>query len=344
MHTASQLPLFENADAINKQQLEFTNSASQIRTIGHVPDQPAVPLQEAQVQEFLKRELETTDLDKMYGWLWLCAAKCGDRIDPLHRQVVKGRSVLVTEDPALHMVWFKNTVCIKPIPAALLNYDFWKQYLCTSRQQFDPRVALGFLRSYGYLIRHRSDLKIALDKELVPEGVKWEQWERFVQAFRSLDDCDVANRYHFGQFRLSRLNILIRFIRPRGSKGNNRHYFTMHWYTSVYLKQFVNPALFVFASVSLLLSAMQVILTLPSEIETRTWVRNSASMSFAFWGFCIFVLIGLGLSWLLLLVNPILYILAQQMFGYKQKRRFEKQHIRHSTDLQKKESVSNSQC
>ena len=39
----------------------------------------------------------------------------------------------------------------------------------------------------------------------------------------------------------------------------------MHWYTVTYLKQFGGPGLFIFASVSLLLSATEVILSLPRE-------------------------------------------------------------------------------
>lgn len=324
----SLVPPFTKEHAIDVQALDSAAGGGPRGSLdhGHVPDQPTVELDADIVRDFLRRELDTPILDRMYPWLWLCATKDSKRIDPLHQQVYKGRTIIATEDPALHLIWFKDNICIKPIPLALLNHDFWMQFLSSSDAHRDRTVVLGFLRSYGLLIRHPSDFKIAEEKGLIPKGTKWLQWERFIHGFRSLSDTDVADRYHFGQIRLSRLNILIRFLRPRQPNdiGNNRHYYTTHWYTAAYLKQFVGPGLFVFGSVSLLLSAMQVILSLPTEIDTRTWVREAASISFAFWGFCITVLVLLALSWLLLLAGPVLYTTAQQVFGYYQKKDFDK--------------------
>ena len=37
-------------------------------------------------------------------------------ISPLHRQRVKGRAVIVTEDPKLYLVWFYDHIFIKPLP------------------------------------------------------------------------------------------------------------------------------------------------------------------------------------------------------------------------------------
>jgi hypothetical protein len=151
-----------------------------------------------------------------------------------------------------------------------------------------------------------------MDRGLILPTTTWLQWTQFIENSKSLGDAEVANRYHFGQIRLSQLNILIRFLRPRLSTeiGNNRHYYTTHWFTAV--------------SMSLLLSAMQVILSLPTDINTRTWVKETASLSFASWGFCVMVLVLLLLSWLMLLVAPIFYITAQPVFGYYQKKDFEK--------------------
>ncbi|KAJ4348819.1 uncharacterized protein N0V89_010197 [Didymosphaeria variabile] len=324
-------PPFLKQHALDQQVLALSGGPNQAATIHHVPDQPSVPLNKQEVRLFLDAELKTAILDKMYNWLWVCATKESHRIDALHQQVFKGRSIVPTEDPALHLVWFKDKVCIKPMPLCLLNHDFWLHFLPDAQDpkdapHFDTRVALGFLRSYAHLIRHRSDLALAVEKGLLPKHVEWLQWEHFISPFRNVQDCDVAPRYHFGQFRLTRLNLLIRVLRPRShdDAGTNRHYYTMHWHTAAYLRQFVEAGVFVFASVSLIMSAMQVILSLPSEVQTRTWVRQSAALSFAFWGFCITVLILLAVSWMLLLAGPVLYFAAQQVFGYAKKEKFDR--------------------
>ena len=77
----------------------------------------------------------------------------------------------------------------------------------------------------------------------------------------------MVKRYHYNQTRLSRLNLLIRFVPSllSNARSSIRYYFAMHWYTVTYLKQFGGPGLFIFASVSLLLSATEVILSVPRE-------------------------------------------------------------------------------
>jgi hypothetical protein len=305
-------PPFSSDLAIDAHIIQQTKVHGNLTSLDHVPDQPNVQLQPDTVRTFLQMELETTILDRMYDWLWLCAAKDSQRIDPLHQQVFKGRAIIPMEDPALHLIWFTDNICIKPVPLDLLNHDFWMLYLNGKDNQFDRKIVLGFLRSYRYLVRHPSDFKIAMDRGLILPTTTWLQWTQFIENSKSLGDAEVANRYHFGQIRLSQLNILIRFLRPRLSTeiGNNRHYYTTHWFTAV--------------SMSLLLSAMQVILSLPTDINTRTWVKETASLSFASWGFCVMVLVLLLLSWLMLLVAPIFYITAQPVFGYYQKKDFEK--------------------
>jgi hypothetical protein len=52
-----------------------------------------------------------------------------ENINALHRQRVKGREVIVTEEPRLHLVWIHNRIFIKPLPRYLLSYAFWEGYL-----------------------------------------------------------------------------------------------------------------------------------------------------------------------------------------------------------------------
>ncbi|OAP61903.1 hypothetical protein AYL99_04106 [Fonsecaea erecta] len=287
-------PPFPVSDAIDHNMLHTSlyTTPSSGAALEYVPDQPNIPLAQKDVAKFLQDELATEILDRMYPWLWLCTVMDSAHIDPLHKHVVKRRNIIASEDPALHLVWYKSDVFVKPIPPALFNHGFWAQFLNGQPEQFDRQVVLGFLRSYGYMIRHRSDLKLATQKGLVPESVDWLQWERFIAHFRPLEDDEVGCRYHMGQLRLSRLNCLILILRPRRKEeaGSNRHYHPTEWDTASYMRQFATPLLFIFASVSLLLSAMQVVLTLPSEPAWHTWVVNSASIADAFWGFCVTVL------------------------------------------------------
>ena len=136
--------------------------------LDHFPDQPNVRLQADTVRNFLEKELETPVLGKMHGWLWICATKNSKRIDPLHQQAFKGQTIIPIEDPALHLIWFRDSICTKPIPLALLNHYFWRLYLNGSGDEVDRKIVLGFLRSYRRLVRHPSDFKIAMDRGLIP--------------------------------------------------------------------------------------------------------------------------------------------------------------------------------
>jgi hypothetical protein len=93
------------------------------------PGEPTISLVPAEVHAFLSRELDTLVLDELYSKLWLVARRSGRSIDPLHQQKVKGRDIVPTEDPKLHLVWQHDKIYVKPIPVCLLNHDFWTTYL-----------------------------------------------------------------------------------------------------------------------------------------------------------------------------------------------------------------------
>lgn len=111
--------------------------------------------------------------------------------------IIKGRKIAISENPKLHLVWYHSVVYLKPIPLCLLNHRFWTIFLCDLAHKssnnisdaqtqsikfqtglekekwggFDPKVALGYLRSYSLLIKHRSDLVIAIEHNLIPGNV-----------------------------------------------------------------------------------------------------------------------------------------------------------------------------
>jgi hypothetical protein len=123
------------------------------------------------IADFLKEELGCPELDELYSHLYLVARKAGDHIDPLHEHLLKGRTVCITENPDLHLVWYYKQLYVKPLPKFLLSFDFWEKHLAETTQ-YSPnsssiqpdairRAALGFVRSYSYLICHESDFLIA---------------------------------------------------------------------------------------------------------------------------------------------------------------------------------------
>lgn len=75
-------------------------------------------------------------------------------------------------------------------------------------------IALGFLFSYAALLSHESDFIIAKDKGLLPIGddrilLRWTEWRKFVAEILSTTVyTDIHRRFHYGELRLGRLNII----------------------------------------------------------------------------------------------------------------------------------------
>ncbi|KAJ2992303.1 hypothetical protein NUW58_g2211 [Xylaria curta] len=170
----------------------------------------------------LARDLQSNITDDIYPYLWLVATKKAAHIDPLHVNLVKRRAIVTAEHPKLHLVWFYETVYIKPLPDYLLNYyGIWREHIpkppdqpMHARPRYDKhRAALGFLRSYSFLIQHESDFIIAQRANLLPK-------------YRELP-----------------WNYL-------GQLGQ----------TSQYLQHYAAPLIFIFAILTLILTSMQVVL------------------------------------------------------------------------------------
>ncbi|OTB05502.1 hypothetical protein M426DRAFT_319768 [Hypoxylon sp. CI-4A] len=247
-----------------------------VERINHIPGEPTIPLTDSEI--FLRRELSTPVLDEIFDKLWLVGKQSSSNIDALHRQIIKGREIVPAEDPRLHLVWQERRIFVKPIPCCLLNHDFWIYFLspnsattthvsnlyATERHSYQE-VALGFLRSYAFLIQHRTDLLLAKKHDLIPEDVDWIQWSQFIAGFRSLADGEVAKRYRYGQLRLTRLNWATCVLRPR-SNGSSWFYEEPYWSTTPYVRGAVVPLAFLFAGLSIILGSMQVMLAVPSEV------------------------------------------------------------------------------
>lgn len=132
------------------------------------------------LSQFLDDEFWAQDLETFAPQLWVMSTPSSTNVNPLHRQRVKGREIVVTEEPRLHLVWFYDRI-IKPLPKYLLSHRFWEMFLANKssclggRREKIRRAALGYLRTYRYLIRHESDFTIAIQHHLrlIPQDVGW---------------------------------------------------------------------------------------------------------------------------------------------------------------------------
>lgn len=237
----------------------------------HVPGYPRVSLDDKnQLSCFLCKELRSSELDKFADRLWWMSKQDSANISPLHRQRVKGRTIIITEDPKLHLVWIYDRIFIKPLPQWLCSYTFWNDHLC--RQDGGGRdireAALGFLRTYHHLVKHESDFRIAQDPSLclVPMDTTWKQFCNFTSKIASVRDCDVSPRYAYGEIRLTRLNFYAPLIL---GKSNFQR---IDYQYGAYFARLYGPILFVIGIASVILSAFQIIVSVGTEAEnTQGW-------------------------------------------------------------------------
>lgn len=158
------------------------------------------------------REFWSEDLESMSGRLWWMSKQDSANISPLHRQRVKGRQIIVSEDPRLHLVWIDDRIFLKPLPQYITSYAFWDTFMSDPSQYGAAanlrKATLGYLRTYLYLIQYESDLRVAQDPALclVPKEVTWPQFCRFTARFNDITENEVSGRYHYGEIRLTRLN------------------------------------------------------------------------------------------------------------------------------------------
>lgn len=239
-----------------------------------LPGYPRLRMGDAHtLADFLTTELCTPELDSMP--LWLTSTPSFDNIAPLHRQKLRVRKIAVMEDPGLHLVWYRNEIFIKPLPAYLLSHGFWAEVLCSKEADLDSQshairaAALGYLRTYAYLIKYQSDFRIAQQEslQLVPADVTWGQFCAFIEPFTHLHSDEICPRFReYGELRYSRLNILVKLMFMRWSY---RH--TTGQYND-YFVRFFGTFLFVFAILSVMLNAMQVALTVET-LRAAPWMQ-----------------------------------------------------------------------
>lgn len=236
----------------------------------YLPGQPLIKLSDTQaVVDFLQQDLIPESLNKISSHLWWMSKQDSSNISALHRQAVKGRAIIVTEEPRLHLVWAYDRIFIKPLPAYLLTGPLscglddahrrphpWGEALAS----LYPEI-LGFLRTYACLIKHESDYRVACEAHLIPDGISWLELVRFLAPFSAISDQDCSPRYWYGEIRLTRLNFYSRILLHRS------HYHRIQYHYSDYFARFYAPVLFFIGLASVTLSSLQVISQLEPDLE-----------------------------------------------------------------------------
>lgn len=259
----------------------------------------------------------TRDLDQLAPHLWLVATQNSSHVSSFTQQTFRGRNIILTEDPGCHLLWIYDRVYIKPIPKYLLSHAFWKFYLIGEHSPIhEPlrrdivKAALGFLRSYLYLIRHKSDFSLATDAKhrLLPKDITYSKFVKFITAFEGVLDQDVSPRYGFGELRLGRLNMWSKIFLRRFT------YRTVHQQYGAYFSRFYGPLLFIFAVFSVSLSAMQL------ELATQrpnTFEPSGKAVARVSEGFAVLTLVCVALAIFVLLVLFVFLALDEIVFAVR---------------------------
>ncbi len=234
---------------------------------------PRINTQDARLMlDFLEGEFCSQDAEGLSPYLWVMSMQSPANVSPLHRQRVKQREVVVTEDPKLHLVWFHNRIFIKPLPEYLCDLDFLNNLPPTEtkdqqqRQERIRKAAKGYLRTWVFLVRHKSDFRIAQEPplQLLPPDMTWEKFCHFAASLHEIHNHDVSERYHYGEIRLSRLNFYCKiFLRKR-------FYQRMYPQYGDYFGRFFPPLLFILGTLSVFLSALQVVMAV-KQVSQFHW-------------------------------------------------------------------------
>ena len=214
---------------------------------------------EDSIHRYLEWELKIPRLNDIHDYLWLAGRPMCAR--PLHRQVMLGRELVITEQVDLHMIRQESRIFLKPLPEFLLSADFWNTHMCRDMDLHE--CACGFLLSYVWLVCSKSDLRIAQRGGLLDSGITWEGWRSFTSAFLTSIDATtlkgVNRRYHYGELRLSRLNWIYRISskKPSLTRVVRGYMYEYNQYSDFARRNFA-WVIVVFVYISIVLTAMQV--------------------------------------------------------------------------------------
>ena len=243
---------------------------------------------------FLQSELEPWRIDRIYDYLWFARGRLL-QARSLHRHALARRQIVITESPSEHLISDYSVLFAKPLPEYLLSYEFWERHL--SHDATLHSNACGFLLSYTWLVAYRTDFDIARECRLIPEGLTWNAWTAlatdFLDHLDASEACLISKRYLYGELRMSRVNYIYKFI-PSLWIGDNpmRGFMPTSMWNGSFMERNVSRLLGVFVFFSLVLSAMQVILTTGRFGENVAFV--SASYGFSVASLCLVALCAIA--------------------------------------------------
>ena len=281
------------------------------------------PNSEADLQSYLKGDLDVDGLIKVHKHLWFAGLPRCAR--PLHYQLMIGRKIVITERADLHLLWGDGGLFLKPLPDYLLSYNIWERTLL--KDDYLSENAKGFLLSYLWLIRHKSDFVIAQRENVVNSDLTWEQWTTFSKViFPNIASTNTASalldgispRYLYGELRLGRVNLIYRLcLNTRSFKTFIRGYFYGYNTYSSFIEKNFAWVLTVIVYITIVLTAMQVGLA-------TTELGGSKLFNRASYGFTIFsIMAPLGI--LLVLLSVLLVLIIFNLLYALRKRRATRQ-------------------
>ncbi|KPI35231.1 uncharacterized protein AB675_3779 [Cyphellophora attinorum] len=232
---------------------------------------------------FIENELDVSILDGLERWLWLAGRV--DNIRPLHHQRLLRREIVLTERSKAHLLWTENRIFLKPLPAWLLDTNFVQDNVPKDAPCL--KQAKGFLRSYLLLLQYESDFMLAKELHLIPEELAWKNWLDIVEkhAHLLLEGRHARSpRYHYGELRLYRVNLLYRFLPPFHADRFFRGYLYGHANYKGFIQRNFAWLLVAFLYITIVLTAMQLGLATPQLTNDKSFERAS-------YGFAVFSII-----------------------------------------------------
>lgn len=263
--TWTNIPPFEKCDQLCKD-LEYRHGSEKSSHLHNngchqtLPDAPRIPLDASRITSYCLEDLDTPRMNKLGEKLWWAGSD--PQIKPLSQQLAVSRRIQIVEDVSVHCLWTDDIIFLKPLPAYLCSHAFWEYILDPSNDSIGPEdrdrlraTALGFLKTYASLIRHRSDFNIAQRHGMLASfsNISFEAFVIFIKSFDDLLDSTISPRWRFGEIQLDALNFhsAIHLRRWHFNRFESRY--------GAYFQRFFPVILFLFALFSVILSAMQVI-------------------------------------------------------------------------------------
>lgn len=249
-------------------EVKTVNSRMMLKTKGdshpYLPGQPRIrldtgtlnPDEKDPLLNYLDDQHNTRQLDGLLPFMRyiLVQTPSYSHIMALHHQKSRNRKIIVDQHPGLHLLWYYETIFVKPIPAYFYSNAFWKYIENADKEIY--MACLGFARSYYFLIQFEIDFLEACNLNLIPkkegdEFPTYQEWCEFIEPFAHVGDENVNRRYHYGELRMTRINRVAIF---KGSLA----YFHLYPQWGSYLAHILAPLITAFAVCSVVLNSMQV--------------------------------------------------------------------------------------